>query len=84
MKQIIASVFFDILSYTIGNIILCIFIPVTELTNIMIYKRGIKEYIFCKLKNNSLILKITFDYTIFYLFCISLTTKNFVELAIDS
>jgi len=25
MKQIIASVFFDILSYTIGNIISCIF-----------------------------------------------------------
>jgi len=25
MKQIIASVFFDILSYTIGNNILCIF-----------------------------------------------------------
>jgi len=25
MKQIIASVFFDILSYTIGNFIFCIF-----------------------------------------------------------
>jgi len=25
MKQIIASVFFDILSYTIGNVIVCIF-----------------------------------------------------------
>jgi len=25
MKQIIASMFFDILSYTIGNIIFCIF-----------------------------------------------------------
>jgi len=25
MKQILASVFFDILSYTIGNIIFCVF-----------------------------------------------------------
>jgi len=42
MKQIIASVFFDILYYTIGNIIFCIF----KFTTTRIYKLRLAKVIF--------------------------------------
>jgi len=41
MKQIIASVFFNILSYTIGNLIFCIFNLI--IITARIYKLGLAE-----------------------------------------